>query len=216
MNIKSIGLCSRGVRQARLTLRALDFSGSKMNLRFLPLALFICVALSATPADAATVNPADFQVYEAPGQYTVVNNSSDWYVYALSVSNTVAYTGSSSVTLTGWISGLYYGDPGANFGWYYQNPTIVHGPYGVPYDLSETVAPGQTSSAFDFTSDLGGTLFRLDVIDAAGDRDYFFGNAIAGSVPEPSTWAMMILGFAGLGYMAYRRRNQASAFTPAY
>lgn len=27
-------------------------------------------------------------------------------------------------------------------------------------------------------------------------------------VPEASTWAMMILGFAGVGFMAYRRRNQ--------
>jgi hypothetical protein len=25
-------------------------------------------------------------------------------------------------------------------------------------------------------------------------------------VPEPSTWAMMLLGFAGLGFMAYRRK----------
>jgi hypothetical protein len=30
------------------------------------------------------------------------------------------------------------------------------------------------------------------------------------SVPEPSTWAMMILGFAGVGFLAYRRRNQAA------
>lgn len=28
------------------------------------------------------------------------------------------------------------------------------------------------------------------------------------AVPEPSTWAMMILGFAGVGFIAYRRRNQ--------
>jgi hypothetical protein len=28
-----------------------------------------------------------------------------------------------------------------------------------------------------------------------------------GSVPEPSTWAMMILGFAGMGFIAYRRRK---------
>jgi PEP-CTERM motif len=27
------------------------------------------------------------------------------------------------------------------------------------------------------------------------------------AVPEPSTWAMMILGFAGVGYMTYRRRK---------
>jgi len=33
--------------------------------------------------------------------------------------------------------------------------------------------------------------------------------ALAGPVPEPSTWAMMILGFAGVGFLAYRRRNQA-------
>jgi hypothetical protein len=32
-------------------------------------------------------------------------------------------------------------------------------------------------------------------------------NPIAG-VPEPSTWAMLLIGFAGLGFMAYRRRNQ--------
>jgi PEP-CTERM motif len=29
-----------------------------------------------------------------------------------------------------------------------------------------------------------------------------------GGVPEPSTWAMMILGFAGIGFMAYRRKSQ--------
>ena len=48
-----------------------------------------------------------------------------------------------------------------------------------------------------------------------------FGNASGGpeaiqavhltaAVPEPSTWAMLMLGFAGLGFMAYRRRGQAS------
>jgi len=29
-----------------------------------------------------------------------------------------------------------------------------------------------------------------------------------GAVPEPSTWAMLILGFAGIGFMAYRRKSQ--------
>jgi PEP-CTERM motif len=36
-----------------------------------------------------------------------------------------------------------------------------------------------------------------------------------GAVPEPSTWAMMILGFAGLGFMAYRRRNTSAMFRVA-
>jgi hypothetical protein len=30
----------------------------------------------------------------------------------------------------------------------------------------------------------------------------------ASAVPEPSTWAMMILGFAGIGFMAYRRKSK--------
>jgi PEP-CTERM motif len=32
------------------------------------------------------------------------------------------------------------------------------------------------------------------------------------AVPEPSTWAMMILGFAGVGFLAYRRRSKGAAF----
>jgi len=34
------------------------------------------------------------------------------------------------------------------------------------------------------------------------------GTPVTGAVPEASTWSMMILGFAGVGYMAYRRRNR--------
>jgi hypothetical protein len=30
------------------------------------------------------------------------------------------------------------------------------------------------------------------------------------AIPEPSTWAMMILGFAGVGIMAYRRKNKSA------
>ena len=32
------------------------------------------------------------------------------------------------------------------------------------------------------------------------------------AVPEPSTWAMMILGFLGLGWLAYRRKNSTLRF----
>ena len=31
------------------------------------------------------------------------------------------------------------------------------------------------------------------------------------AVPEPSTWAMMLLGFAALGYLGYRRQSKAAA-----
>jgi PEP-CTERM motif len=38
---------------------------------------------------------------------------------------------------------------------------------------------------------------------------------VGSGVPEPSTWAMMILGFCGIGVFAYRRRHQAPAFSAA-
>jgi len=45
-------------------------------------------------------------------------------------------------------------------------------------------------------------------------RQFDFGNGLApavAAVPEASTWAMMILGFAGVGFMAYRRRSNGTA-----
>jgi hypothetical protein len=32
--------------------------------------------------------------------------------------------------------------------------------------------------------------------------------SVTSGVPEPSTWAMMIFGFAGVGFMAYRRKSK--------
>ena len=35
------------------------------------------------------------------------------------------------------------------------------------------------------------------------------------AAPEPSTWAMMLIGFVGLGYAGYRRRRKGTAVSPA-
>ena len=37
--------------------------------------------------------------------------------------------------------------------------------------------------------------------------DFYFADSVS-AVPEPSTWAMMILGFAGIGFMACRSKNK--------
>jgi hypothetical protein len=35
---------------------------------------------------------------------------------------------------------------------------------------------------------------------------------IARGIPEPSTWAMMVMGFVGVGFLAYRRKRNGQAF----
>jgi hypothetical protein len=32
------------------------------------------------------------------------------------------------------------------------------------------------------------------------------------TVPKPSTWAMLLIGFAGIGFAAYRRRSMLLLF----
>jgi PEP-CTERM motif len=37
--------------------------------------------------------------------------------------------------------------------------------------------------------------------------------SVAAAVPEPSTWAMMMLGFAGLGFLSYRRTRRSGGLS---
>jgi hypothetical protein len=63
---------------------------------------------------------------------------------------------------------------------------------------------------------LEGTTYEIDVVNGG----YIEGGtisltAIAAAVPEPSTWVMMLLGFAGLGFVAYRRKQNGTALSLA-
>ena len=41
-------------------------------------------------------------------------------------------------------------------------------------------------------------------------KAFEFDNVSIAAVPEPSTWAMMILGFLGVGFLAYRRKSSSA------
>jgi hypothetical protein len=41
-----------------------------------------------------------------------------------------------------------------------------------------------------------------------GDNTAFVDDVNVAAVPEPATWAMLLLGFAGLGFVGYRRKNK--------
>lgn len=76
-----------------------------------------------------------------------------------------------------------------------------------------TANGGQNSFAssryvnFDFTS---GDRFDRVVLKS-GNNSFELDNIYVSSpIPEPATWAMMLIGFAGLGYVASRRRARAA------
>jgi hypothetical protein len=83
-------------------------------------------------------------------------------------------------------------------------------------------SPGSISSFggtqdYDFSVSLNATDVLSFVVNGGSVNDCGFCNLSTGltaqisAVPEPSTWAMMILGFAGVGFMAYRRKQNGSA-----
>jgi len=61
----------------------------------------------------------------------------------------------------------------------------------------------------DFVNNSLGHIFAADLGSVStGATGAVTGPGGVSSVPEPSTWAMMILGFMGVGFMAYRRKSQ--------
>jgi sugar lactone lactonase YvrE len=58
--------------------------------------------------------------------------------------------------------------------------------------------------------DINGNFISFAALDPGSRYENwtFASQDIQGGIPEPSTWAMMILGFAGVGFMAYRRKSK--------
>ena len=74
----------------------------------------------------------------------------------------------------------------------------------------DTLVIGAPAGGGDFKSD--NVAFVVDANVAGATGLVGSGPATMSSVPEPSTWAMMILGFFGVGFMAYRRKSQGHEF----
>jgi hypothetical protein len=64
----------------------------------------------------------------------------------------------------------------------------------------------------DFTSGITAGSFLTNIVIADNTNGDSVGSAsvVITAVPEPSTWAMMLLGFFGVGFVAYRRRTSAA------
>jgi PEP-CTERM motif len=83
----------------------------------------------------------------------------------------------------------------------------------VPLDYVSGSALSDTSTYDNQTfSTLGVTPGRYEWTSGSGVNQNF---TLVIGTPEPSTWAMMLLGFAGIGFVGYRkaktRRTEPSA-----
>ncbi len=121
---------------------------------------------------------------------------------------TTVSVGNTQITITNDFAGEF-GTPGSFSGYMF---TFTGAP-----DITKVLV--DSGSSADFQPVLpGGLSFTATsiTVNVAGDNlavgDKLILDVTAGSapvVPEPSTWAMMLLGFAGLGFVGYRRRDAA-------
>jgi hypothetical protein len=79
-----------------------------------------------------------------------------------------------------------------------------------------TAGPGFLYNLFSDVFDINNALLTSDgsLKPNAGFEDTLGVGSIS-AVPEPSTWAMMILGFLGMGFVAYRRSGSLRLFAQA-
>ena len=176
---------------------------------------------SIEPSKGGCCFGSDFAVIETAGpgntgHYTVINNSVSEYIYGFSVTNPLASSVNSWTTEPGWIAGKtpVLGYPKTGFGyltapgfWTFSKGHLVF------HVSSLTIGPDESSSNFFFGTAELASLVTLLLVDAKGNFSTvsFDATQAAPAVPEASTWAMMILGFAGIGVLAYRRRRNGFA-----
>jgi hypothetical protein len=190
--------------------------------KLLIVATLVALGVASTPSYATTF---DFSGTAASGSdlmggtYSInadpfFDTSESW---GLGHTTYVPPTGFEATSLSITFSGLPVGtsieNNGIETGFARQGTNPFGGGWEIAISgdtITFTADPGQflrVGDAYNY-----GVLFSQDIAD---DPNFAFtaewtGTEVASAVPEPSTWAMMILGFAGVGFMAYRRKNQVT------
>jgi hypothetical protein len=128
-----------------------------------------------------------------------------------SLTLTTVSVGDTKITITSNVAGQF-GMPGTFSGYVFQFT-------GAP-DISKVTVDSASSPDFPpvFPDALGFTVDAISV-NVAGDNlavgDQLILDVTTGvgapAVPEPSTWALMLLGFAGLGFAGWRRSTAKAA-----
>ncbi|MCG2673287.1 PEP-CTERM sorting domain-containing protein [Bradyrhizobium sp. GCM10023182] len=134
--------------------------------------------------------------------------------------------GSGTYSYNPLVAGSFDPNPGNFPGTYNYEATCTNDTSGKicggPFHFT---ASGATAAhPFDLGAPLGHGLFASDNIAFVADLSVsgtcdsactagtgLVGSTLVATVPEPSTWSMLVLGFAGVGFLAYRRKSHGAA-----
>ena len=161
---------------------------------------------------------ADFFLFNLGGVTDQKVASAELFIDSGTITNNLTFTLSSMLQST--IAGLENNtDPPSNTTLYGDLMSgTSYGSFPISAISTPPGSPG-TLLTFTFTDATSGGAAALTAINAAiGDGTMgFAGNVLplGPSAPEPSTWVMMLAGFAGLGYIARRRAAKRRAAAAA-
>ena len=82
--------------------------------------------------------------------------------------------------------------------------------YGVLFTLEDGTVVDMYGFGGSGNSIYGAVVWQAGASSPDYTSAYDFGTGLTLTVPEPSTWAMMVLGFAGLGFAGYHRSRKAA------
>jgi len=172
-----------------------------------PNAGFLAIAAPFQASISADVSQIDLAVLYVSGP----TNAALVSIYTNNAGNLGTNLGSWSLTnLPAWTQSQY------------ANPTFtaisgvtgVHLDAGENYYLYVSTYSHDIDMLIDNNTKLNGflagdpndrfTLPAFDVLSANASGN----NSVTAAVPEPSTWAMLLLGFASIGFTAYRRKSK--------
>jgi len=177
-----------------------DFNSESQSLNHTPFANW---SVSAGSVDVIGTGFYDF--YPGNGNYVDLNGSSG-AIGALT-SNTVFGAGTYTLTFT--LGGSNGGD--GNVDPSAKTTRVIFGNF--VQDITLASNAGLTTQSFTFTTTGGNLTFAS--LPGGNEFGPYVGNVLdnvqVSAVPELSTWGMMLIGFAGMGLLAYRRSKKTSA-----
>jgi probable HAF family extracellular repeat protein len=122
------------------------------------------------------------------------------------------YTGGYAINDWGQVVGPYYDSEGNGYGFLYTNGHFT------PFQDPNAAMLGTEPLAINDLGQIVGWYYdaqeNIHSFLATPNLDFFASSAaspLADPVPEPSTWAMMLIGLLGMGFVGLRRRASSSA-----